>query len=93
MLLQEVPTLYFFVEILAKNNPDYTSEDLLALYTFTGGVDLIALDELEKKAVVAEIKRNKNNIKMDKLIQKGLSIQKELIGYSVEYQGLDLKDM
>lgn len=56
-------------------------------------IDLIALDEVEKKAVIAEIKRNKQNIKMDVLMQKGISIQKELNGYSVEYLGLDMKDM
>lgn len=56
-------------------------------------IDLIAVDELEKKAVVAEIKRNKKNIKMDKLIQKGLSVSADLKGYSVEYIGLSMDDM
>lgn len=46
-----------------------------------------------KKAVVAEIKRNRQNIKMDVLMQKGMAVQKELNGYSVEYQGLDMEDM
>ena len=54
---------------------------------------LIALDEIEKKAVVAEIKRNRQNIKMDVLMLKGASIQKELNGYSVEYRGLSMEDM
>lgn len=54
---------------------------------------MIAVDELDKKAVVAEIKRNKNNIKMDKLMQKGLSVQMALKGYSVEYLGLSMEDM
>lgn len=56
-------------------------------------IDLIALDEIEKKAVVAEIKRNRQNIKMDALMLKGTAIQKELKGYSVEYRGLDMEDM
>lgn len=56
-------------------------------------IDLIAMDEIEKKAVITEIKRNKNNIKMDVLMQKTLSIQKELSGFSVEYRGLDMTDM
>ena len=51
------------------------------------------LDEIEKKAVVAEIKRNRQNIKMDALMLKGASIQKELNGYSVEYRGLSMEDM
>ena len=56
-------------------------------------IDLIALDEIEKKAIVAEIKRNRQNIKMDALMLKGASIQKELNGYSVEYRGLSMEDM
>ena len=56
-------------------------------------IDLIALDEIEKKAVVAEIKRNRQNIKMDALMLKGASIQKELNGYSVEYRGLSMEDL
>lgn len=56
-------------------------------------IDLIALDEIEKKAIVAEIKRNRQNIKMDSLMLKGASIQKELNGYSVEYRGLSMEDM
>ena len=56
-------------------------------------IDLIALDEIEKKAVVAEIKRNRQNIKMDVLMQKGIALQKELKGYAVEYRGLDMEDM
>ena len=56
-------------------------------------IDLIALDEIEKKAVVAEIKRNRQNIKMDALMLKGASIQKDLNGYSVEYRGLSMEDM
>lgn len=72
------------------------------LYTDLGGywdrkgeneIDLIALDDFDKKAIVAEIKRNKDNIKLDKLVQKAASIQKELRGYEVEYRALSMEDM
>lgn len=56
-------------------------------------IDLIALNKIEKKAVIAEIKRNKQNIKTDILMQKGAAIQKELKGYSVTYLELDMEDM
>lgn len=71
-------------------------------YTTIGGywnkkgeneIDLIALNEIEKKAVIAEIKRNKQNIKTNILMQKGAAIQKELKGYSVTYLELDMEDM
>lgn len=72
------------------------------LYTGLGGywdrkgeneIDLIALDDFDKKAIVAEIKRNKENIKLDKLVQKAASIQKELRGYEVEYRALSMEDL
>lgn len=72
------------------------------LYTNLGGywdrkgeneIDLIALDDFDKKAIVAEIKRNKENIKLDKLVQKATSIQKELRGYDIEYRALSMEDM
>ncbi|MBC5646405.1 hypothetical protein H8S77_26430 [Parabacteroides sp. BX2] len=56
-------------------------------------IDLIALDDFDKKAIVAEIKRNKENIKLDKLVQKATSIQKELRGYDIEYRALSMEDM
>lgn len=56
-------------------------------------IDLIALDDFDKKAVVAEIKRNKDNIKLDKLLQKTASIQKDLKGYEIEYRRLSMEDM
>ncbi|GKG75124.1 ATP-binding protein [Parabacteroides sp. AM58-2XD] len=84
--------LYFFVA--RKSEP--------MLYTNLGGywdrkgeneIDLIALDDFDKKAIVAEIKRNKENIKLDKLVQKATSIQKELRGYDIEYRALSMEDM
>jgi len=41
-------------ELLAKASPDYTPQDLLALYTFTGGVPKYVHTLLEAGAVTAE---------------------------------------
>lgn len=76
-----------------RESGDYTA---LGAYWNRKGedeIDLIALNEIEKKVVIAEIKRNRQNIKMDVLRQKGMAVQKELKGYSIEYRGLDMEDM
>lgn len=56
-------------------------------------IDLIALNELTHTAVVAEIKRNKANIDMDKLRFKTANIYKELSSYDVKYVPLSMEDM
>lgn len=62
-------------------------------WPFWWGEDVFLFKATDKKAIVAEIKRNKDNIKLDKLVQKAASIQKELRGYEVEYRALSMEDM
>ena len=56
-------------------------------------IDLIALSDLEKNALIAEIKRNKNRISLRKLQEKSLVLKSELSKYDVKYQALSLEDM
>lgn len=56
-------------------------------------IDLVAIDEINKQAVIAEIKRNRKNIRMELLHQKALALQKKLQGYDIIYKGLDMEDM
>jgi AAA+ ATPase superfamily predicted ATPase len=59
-------------------------------------IDLIAVNELNKTAVIAEIKRNEQHIRYNALKEKAESMLAKtggLKGYSVEYQGLSLIDM
>lgn len=53
----------------------------------------MAIDEINKQAVIAEIKRNRKNIRMELLHQKALALQKTLQGYDIIYKGLDMEDM
>ncbi len=55
-------------------------------------IDLIALNELDKTAIVADIKRNPKKIDMNQLRTKAGSI-KELSEYNVELRGLSMDDM
>lgn len=55
-------------------------------------IDVLAINDLDKTAIVAEVKRNPQKIDMNVLQSKGRSI-KELAKYKVEFQGLSLKNM
>jgi AAA+ ATPase superfamily predicted ATPase len=56
-------------------------------------IDIVAINEFDKRAVIAEVKRNPAKIKLDTLRQKAVNLVKQLPEYSVEYRGLSLKDM
>lgn len=55
-------------------------------------IDVLAINDLDKTAIVAEVKRNPQKIDMNVLQSKGRSI-KELAKYKVKFQGLSLKNM
>lgn len=56
-------------------------------------IDLIALNDLDKTAIVAEIKRNPKKIDMSLLRAKADSIKKELSKYDVDLRGLSMNNM
>ncbi|MDH8702495.1 ATP-binding protein [Bacteroides sp. 224] len=56
-------------------------------------IDLIALNDLDKTAIVAEVKRNPKKIDMTLLQGKADSIKKELAKYKIELRGLSMNDM
>ncbi|MDF9829794.1 ATP-binding protein [Parabacteroides sp. PF5-6] len=56
-------------------------------------IDLIALNDLDKTAIVAEVKRNPKKIDIALLQTKADSIKKELAKYKIELRGLSMNDM
>lgn len=56
-------------------------------------IDLIALNDLDKTAIIAEIKRNSKKIDLNLLQTKADSIKKELTKYKAELKGLSMADM
>ena len=56
-------------------------------------IDLIAIEKLNKRAVVAEVKRNPERYDARLLEEKCEKIKKNLHGFQVELMGLSLKDM
>jgi len=56
-------------------------------------IDLIALQRLDKRATVAEVKRNPEKYNPELLAQKFQIIKPHLKGYSVELRSLSMEDM
>ena len=55
-------------------------------------IDLVAVNDLRKELVIAEIKRNKSRISVPALKQKSERLLQEYQGYQVEYRALGLDD-
>jgi len=56
-------------------------------------IDLIALNDFDKTATIAEIKRNPKKISLQSLAIKAASVQKHLSGYELTLKALSLNDM
>ena len=56
-------------------------------------IDLIALNDFDKTATVAEVKRNPKKISLQTLAMKTVTIQKQLAKYEVSLKALSLNDV
>jgi len=56
-------------------------------------IDIIAINELEKKALVAEVKINSQKINLEILKNKAIQIIPKLKDYTIEYMGFSIDDM
>ena len=56
-------------------------------------IDIVAIDAIRKKAIIAEVKRNKNKINISELKDKASKIENNLSKYKIEYRGLSLEDV
>lgn len=56
-------------------------------------IDMIALNDIDKTAVVAEIKRQSRKFNSNALAEKVATLSQELSKYTVTQIGLSLKDM
>jgi len=55
-------------------------------------IDIVALNELDKTALIAEVKRNPKQIRLSRLKEKASKLEQHLKGYTFEYRGLSLDD-
>jgi AAA+ ATPase superfamily predicted ATPase len=56
-------------------------------------LDVVAINEFEKKALIAEVKRNKNKININKLKEQSVELARLLPGYEIQYTGFSMEDM
>ncbi len=56
-------------------------------------IDIIALNKYDKTALIAEVKRNKSKIDIEKLKVKSSKLITNLKDYSIEYKALSMDDM
>lgn len=56
-------------------------------------IDIVAVNDLEKKVLFAEVKSNKKNISMAVLKEKTTKVMHHLPGYTAEFAALSLDDM
>jgi AAA+ ATPase superfamily predicted ATPase len=56
-------------------------------------INIVALSELDRVALLAEVKRNPHRIDLEKLKAKAEKIRPQLEDYKTEYKALSIKDM
>lgn len=56
-------------------------------------IDLVAINDYERSAMIAEVKRNRNKINLDKLRNRTSEIAEKLPGYQITYAALSLEDV
>lgn len=56
-------------------------------------IDIVAINELEKTMLIAEVKMNKHKVNMNILKEKSTKLIQKYEGYQIEYSGLGLQDV
>lgn len=56
-------------------------------------IDIVAVDDLNKTVLFAEVKRNANNIRIEKLKEKSTNLVQQFKGYQFNYCGFSIDDM
>ena len=56
-------------------------------------IDIVAVDELNKNLLIAEVKLNKNKINLNLLEQKSKNLIPKFKDYHIEYKGFSLEDV
>src|SRR5690554_193184 len=56
-------------------------------------IDIVAVNDLNKIVLFAEVKRNKNNISIEKLKEKSFTLTQQFKEYQLDYRGFSLENM
>jgi AAA+ ATPase superfamily predicted ATPase len=81
-----------FIELL-KEKQIYTS---IGNYWERGNqneIDIVAIDEIDKKILLCEVKLSKKRLNRDDLVRKSVNVLRKYKGYEVEYRLLSVDDI
>ena len=81
-----------FIELL-KESQKYTQ---IGSYWERGNkneIDIVAIDEIEKKLLICEVKISKKRLNYEELVQKSTKLIKKYKDYDVEYRLLSVEDV
>ena len=85
------------LEKLFKEIIGYSSEyGLIGTYWEKGNqneIDIIALNDIDKKILLCEVKMNKEKIKINKLKDKSVELLRKYHDYEFKYKGLSIEDL
>lgn len=85
------------LEKLFQEITGYSSEyGLIGNYWERGNlneIDLVAVDDLDKKMLLGKVKMNPDNIRMGRLKEKSENLRKKYKGYTFSFKGLSLEDI
>jgi len=56
-------------------------------------IDIVAIDELNKEVLIAEVKMNKEKISINNLMNKSIKLVTNFKNYKIEYNGFSIEDM
>jgi len=56
-------------------------------------IDIVAVNDLDKTALIGEVKTNKKYISLDQLKAKSSDLIRHMPGYKIQYRGFSLEDM
>ena len=82
----------YFVEKLVLSN-DYSEIGTYWERKNLNEIDIVAVNDLYKKALIAEVKLNPDKISINNLKFKSKNLVSKLKGYDIEYKGFSLEDM
>lgn len=82
----------YFVEKL-KSEKKYNSIGTYWERNNHNEIDIVAINELEKKLLFGEVKRNPEKINITILIEKSQNLASQFNGYQIQYIGFSMKDM
>lgn len=82
----------YFVEKL-KSEKKYNSIGTYWERNNQNEIDIVAINELEKKVLFGEVKRNPDKINIAILIEKAQNLASQFNGYQIQYKGFSMEDM